>query len=447
MRNKVFISLILAIVFYVYSPVLSIFFSQDDFNHLYISRVGSLADVVNFFKPQSEAIFYRPLSIQIGTSLTRLFFGLNPSGFHLVSMIFHLLNVFFVFILIKKLFNQRVALLTAFFYGLNSSHFLSVFWISEFSILAGSFFFLLSLISYTSFLQQQNKFHYYLTIIFQTAGYLSSELTLTLPFFFFLIHVQQNKKLKPKSFVPLALLVIYISLRLIFIKTHFTLYQPQYQLIPVLLNLKWYLIRTFGLPEAIKTLPQQNLILGLWLLFITIVTTGLVNINKPKLLKLVIFTVWWFLFSLPTFIFLTTHASAMYLNIALISTSLIFAYSVIRIPFGIVGMVFSIIVFFLLNLISINNLQQTSWLTRRARLGQINMNYLLKTYPHPQKNTLFYFRNTSPQSSSELYLAFGGEKAIQIVYNDFSLQALYEDFHGQPTETEVLITIPVLIPK
>jgi len=141
--------LVLFAVILVYYPALSTYFSQDDFTHLVISKADSFKDVGQFFVPVDSGIFYRPLSVQIYTFISRSIFGLNPYGFHLIALSFHLGSVALVYLLLKKLTNnEAIAKIGALVYGVHPSHFMSLFWIAEFSMVLGPFLALGSMLAF-----------------------------------------------------------------------------------------------------------------------------------------------------------------------------------------------------------------------------------------------------------------------------------------------------------
>ena len=101
--------------------------------------------------------------------LTMLFFtigyklaGFHGLFFHLVNLIFHLINVYLVFMLIEKLVknNLFVAMLTALLFGIHPMHIESVAWISELKDVLYATFFLLSLNMYIQYADQGGKMRY-----------------------------------------------------------------------------------------------------------------------------------------------------------------------------------------------------------------------------------------------------------------------------------------------
>ena len=124
-----------SIILLIYSPALFSFFSQDDFTHLVIAQADSFHNVLDFFRFRAEGIYYRPLSIQLVTWLTRSVFGLRPFWFHIIALAGHVGAAFVVKKMIHKLTdNEDLGWWGAVFYGVHPIHFMSLFWWAEVSM-------------------------------------------------------------------------------------------------------------------------------------------------------------------------------------------------------------------------------------------------------------------------------------------------------------------------
>ena len=79
----------------------------------------------------------------------------NPEIYHLVNILFHLLNVVLVFWFIYLLSEKKleVAVVVAVLFGIHPMHVESVAWIAELKDVEYSFFFLLGLISYYKYIR------------------------------------------------------------------------------------------------------------------------------------------------------------------------------------------------------------------------------------------------------------------------------------------------------
>lgn len=93
---------------------------------------------------------YQPLTM-LSYMIDYKFFGLNPFGYHLMNLIFHLLGTLFVFLIIKKISgNNLTAFITSLLFGIHPLHVESVTWISERKDVLYGFFFLWALYLYVS---------------------------------------------------------------------------------------------------------------------------------------------------------------------------------------------------------------------------------------------------------------------------------------------------------
>jgi len=99
-KNIGFWIILLSIITLIFSPAIIYPFFQDDFFALVTTKITSLSDIWRLFLPVSEAVYWRPLGIQLYFGVMQ-FLGLGrPIWFHLASLMFHLLNTYLVYKLI-----------------------------------------------------------------------------------------------------------------------------------------------------------------------------------------------------------------------------------------------------------------------------------------------------------------------------------------------------------
>lgn len=131
------LALVLVVAAGLYVPMLSQWFNTDDF--LFVnagqdaSPAGYIKDVFDFRSapPLPEGRFYRPLH---STAFIVLYdaFGLHAWGYHLWSLVLHLTNTVFVWLICRRLTkNQLAAGLAAAFFALHPAHAGAVSWISN----------------------------------------------------------------------------------------------------------------------------------------------------------------------------------------------------------------------------------------------------------------------------------------------------------------------------
>ncbi len=122
--------------------------------------------------------------------------GLNPFGYHLTSLILHLLNCLLVFWLIGLLSrNILVSFITAILFGVHPIHVESVAWISERKDVLYAAFFLLSMICYFYYSRTQKTGKaYWLALLFFILSLLSKAMAVTLPVLLLLVDYFSGKK-------------------------------------------------------------------------------------------------------------------------------------------------------------------------------------------------------------------------------------------------------------
>ncbi|NTW32144.1 MAG: tetratricopeptide repeat protein [Bacteroidetes bacterium] len=144
---------------------------------------------------------YHPLTM-LSYTLEYKFFGLNPFTFHLTNYIFHLLNVILVYLFLNRFTGKQwVAAISSLFFAVHPMHVESVAWISERKDVLYTFFFLLSLCSYSKYLITKKKKKY---AIFSFCWFLLSLLSkpaaICLPFVLVLMDFYYYNKFTWKHF-------------------------------------------------------------------------------------------------------------------------------------------------------------------------------------------------------------------------------------------------------
>jgi len=124
--------------------------------------------------------------------------GESPWIYHLNNLVFHLINTWFVFLLIKKLFRGKEipALLVAALFALHPMHVESVAWVSERKDVLYTLFYLLSLIFYLKYLETGRIREYILTALFFVMSCFSKSAAVTLPVLLFALDYLWKRPLK-----------------------------------------------------------------------------------------------------------------------------------------------------------------------------------------------------------------------------------------------------------
>ncbi|MBN2773495.1 MAG: tetratricopeptide repeat protein, partial [Prolixibacteraceae bacterium] len=139
-------------------------------------------------------INYAPVTDLINSVIYKLS-ELNPAGFHITSVVFHLINIVLVFWFVKLLNkNWQLAAITALLFGIHPMQVESVAWASGGSNLYSTAFFLFSLICYLSYLQQNKKAFYIISLLSFIISLLSKSSVIMLPLVLILIDYFKNRK-------------------------------------------------------------------------------------------------------------------------------------------------------------------------------------------------------------------------------------------------------------
>ncbi|MCD4678926.1 MAG: hypothetical protein K8S00_00935 [Bacteroidales bacterium] len=172
-KSYFYIGVILLLIIIIYIPTINNDFvvSWDDGD--YITNNIPIHDLTaeNFKIIWStyHMGIYHPLTITV-YALEYSLVGANPELFHIINLLFHLLNTFLVFWFITLISRRiEIAAICAVFFGIHPMHVESVAWISELKDVLYSFFFLFAMISYYFFINKKNnkaKYYIYSLVLF-----------------------------------------------------------------------------------------------------------------------------------------------------------------------------------------------------------------------------------------------------------------------------------------
>jgi tetratricopeptide (TPR) repeat protein len=148
--------------------------------------------------------------------------GENALLYHINNLIFHLINVWLVFLFVKLITKRiEIAGFVALLFGIHPMHVESVAWISERKDVLYTFFFMLSLIQYFYYFTQKEskRKHYALALIFFFLSLLSKSAAVALPVAMFSVDYFMKRKLNAKLFIekiPFFVLSIVFGLLAVF---------------------------------------------------------------------------------------------------------------------------------------------------------------------------------------------------------------------------------------
>ncbi len=205
------IAIISIITFAIYIPALQNgFVNWDDNVYVYDNQnIQTLGP--DFFKWIFSAEAnptWHPLTL-LTIGLDYSIWGLDPKGYHLTNIIFHIMNTILVFILSVRLAaygnsNHKVdkkvlisGIITAGLFGIHPLHVESVVWISERKDVLSSFFYLLALLSYLKYVSIYSKkaVLYFTCLIFFIMALMSKPMAISLPIVLLILDFYPLKRL------------------------------------------------------------------------------------------------------------------------------------------------------------------------------------------------------------------------------------------------------------
>lgn len=146
-------------------------------------------------------------------------YGLNPAGHHLTNVFIHCFNVVILFLTLTYMTKQVWgSLIVSALFAVVPVNVESVAWVSERKNLLSTFFWFLTMLSYTFYVKRRGTARYALTALFFMFGLLSKPMLVTLPFVLLLLDFWPLKRFTTESTKKLFIEKLpLIGLSLIFI--------------------------------------------------------------------------------------------------------------------------------------------------------------------------------------------------------------------------------------
>jgi tetratricopeptide (TPR) repeat protein len=126
--------------------------------------------------------------IWLSLMLDHEFFGLNPHGYHLTNLFFHILNTILLFLIFHRMTRAlwQSAFIAALF-AIHPLHVESVAWVTERKDVLSTFFWMLSMGSYVLYTERKTIKRYLLMTVLFILGLMSKSMLVTLPFVLILL--------------------------------------------------------------------------------------------------------------------------------------------------------------------------------------------------------------------------------------------------------------------
>jgi tetratricopeptide (TPR) repeat protein len=115
-------------------------------------------------------------------------FGLHPGGYHLTNLFLHMANALLLFLILQRMTGAiwQSGLVAAFF-SLHPLHVESVVWITERKDVLSTLFWLLSILTYSRYVERAGLKNYLLTCMAFALGLMAKPMLVTLPFLLLLL--------------------------------------------------------------------------------------------------------------------------------------------------------------------------------------------------------------------------------------------------------------------
>lgn len=116
------------------------------------------------------------------------FFDLNPAGYHIVNLLFHVLNTLLLFLVLFRMTKSvwPCAFVAAVF-AVHPLHVESVAWVAERKDVLSGLFWLLTMGAYAFYVERPGYRRYFLALLFFILGLMSKPMLVTLPFVLLLL--------------------------------------------------------------------------------------------------------------------------------------------------------------------------------------------------------------------------------------------------------------------
>ncbi len=192
MRYKILTCLFLIVVTVVVFRQVSDheFINYDDVNYVTENphvKTGLTRESIGWAFTTTYFSYWHPLT-WLSHMLDVRLYGLNPRWHHLMNVFFHAANTVFLFLLLNRMTGaHRQSSFVAALFALHPLHVESVAWVAERKDVLSALFWLLTLMSYTWYVERPGRAKYLLTLFIFVLGLMSKPMLVTLPFVLFIM--------------------------------------------------------------------------------------------------------------------------------------------------------------------------------------------------------------------------------------------------------------------
>jgi hypothetical protein len=115
-------------------------------------------------------------------------FGLNPHGYHLMNLLFHVMNTILLFLILRRMTKKLwPSAFVAALFAIHPLHVESVAWIAERKDVLSTFFWMLTIGAYGYYVEHPGFRRYFLVLLLFALGLMAKPMLVTLPFVLLLL--------------------------------------------------------------------------------------------------------------------------------------------------------------------------------------------------------------------------------------------------------------------
>lgn len=174
-----------AITFVVYIPALRNDFVPNWDDGGYVLEYEPIQEINAENLKEIFTAFYKGNYHPLTTTLYALQYALvedSPGLYHFTNVLLHCLNVLLVFIILRRLFGQPLtAFWVALIFGIHPMHVESVAWISELKDVLYTFFYLLAILNFLDYREQNKTKHLLFSVLLFLLALMAKSAAVTLP--------------------------------------------------------------------------------------------------------------------------------------------------------------------------------------------------------------------------------------------------------------------------
>jgi hypothetical protein len=448
------LALVAAIALVCFYPVTKYFFLQDDF--ILIANAAYERDTTVMETIGGDSDLFRPLTKILYFGVMYGIFGLNALPYHIVSLAVHLLNVGLLFLLLRKLRNDRLSsLFVTAIYALHLGFFDVLAWISCIQQLMGQAFMLCGLLLGIHAIETKRGAFASIGASIYALALLSLEQTYALPLLLFSYSylkggVEPARKRLPRALretVPyLLVMVVYLGYMAV-VKGVPTEGPYRYQLgANVIVNLLTYLDWAVGISTLMPFVVDVSAT-GLTAAHVLIAAVVVYNLAKGRG-RIVLFSSAYYLFTILPVLFLKNHVFHLHNYVPAVGIAVLLApvvedlFSTVRqwraraasaTAWGLIAML-AIMCFTKARANETNFLRPDlplpkDFVLRRAIIAENVLEDLRsKTrFDRPPRRLFMVYKSETGWYKENVIAALGGESALRLFYSDPDLIVTFAD--------------------